>query len=227
MPLDIDERATAILQALARDPLLASYIDPSHDIPKVYCGIGTIRLIILGQDPTVDDPAGRAKVKQVLKVKQRGPLHNYIQRICLDLQFDLCRNIYATNFVKNFFTRKPTQVKEVDLLAEASFYWLPLLRDELAQFPGIPVITLGEPLLSHIVIGGASPLVHDYWGYLADHPGQSSKEWHFLRPDQNLLGRVVFPFPHLPSLQKDLYRDHLRDYLAYMRRELAWLNDND
>jgi len=50
---------------------ISSHIDTSLTPPNPFRGSGKIRLIILGQDPTVQDPEYRKKIKVVLLLKQR------------------------------------------------------------------------------------------------------------------------------------------------------------
>ncbi len=83
----------------------------------------------------------------------------------IGLGWSLEENIYATNLFKNFFVKPPTQIKEVDVFKEFPRWWLPFLRNELNSYPNIPVITLGEPLLSALVDDGINRRVRYYWRY--------------------------------------------------------------
>lgn len=83
---------------------ISSYIDTSLTPPDPFRGSGKIRLIILGQDPTVQDPENRKKIKVTLLLNQPGRLRTYLEKVCKALEIDLDENIYATNLLKNFFT---------------------------------------------------------------------------------------------------------------------------
>jgi hypothetical protein len=220
MPTNLEARYAQAMSAMAGEPNLWRYVYHSQKIPAVHRGTGPIRLVVLGQDPTVKNEASRQKILHVLNLKGSGALHNYLQRICLDLQLDLKQNVYATNYVKNFFTSPPTQIKELDVLALASKHWLPLLLDELADFPNVPVITLGQPLLERIVTKGASPLVRDYWDYQPRWERNAKRKWAYLPSEQNVLNRMIFPFPHQPSLRKSFYRQHLPYYLQFVHKRM-------
>lgn len=209
-----------ISTALAQDAKLAPYLFLDQKIPEVHRGTGPIRLIVLGQDPTVKDKESRKGITRVLNLRGYGAIHNYLQRVCLDLGLELDKNIYATNYVKNFFTEPPTQIKKLDVLALAGKYWSPLLHDELSEFPDVPVIALGQPLLERLVTSGASPMVRNYWDYQPGWRVNPNREWRYLPANQNILDRIVFPFPHQPSLRKTFYRQHLPYYLQFVRKHM-------
>lgn len=161
MNLNTDKTTKEVLDDLVSHPHLYHFIDAQLPIPKIYCGTDTIKLFILGQDPTIKNIKSRATITTVLNLDKPGTnLHNYLSQICHRLGFDL-ENVYATNYVKNSFKNPPTRIMKIDVLKEFGPYWLPLLKEELAQFPQRPIITLGQPLLSAIVQEEASPLVRD------------------------------------------------------------------
>jgi hypothetical protein len=214
----IEETAQGILQELAADPVLGRFVDSELPIPQPFRGSGPIKLVVLGQDPTVKRASERAKIRVVLNLDRGGNLRRYVTRICEGLGLELDRHVYATNYVKNFFVRPPTQIKGKDLLGAASRWWLPLLLDELAPFAGVPVIALGQPLLGLLTTGETSRLVRDYWGYRRGWQSGAKGAFRSLGPAQNRLGRVVFPFPHQPSVGKAFYREHMGDYIAFVRR---------
>jgi len=216
--LDIPGRATAVLRELKADPKLRRFVDCTLDIPEVFRGEGEIRLIILGQDPTVKNPASRRAIKTVLNLDKGGQLRDYLSRICELLGLSLDEHVYATNYLKNFFVNPPTQIDEIDVFQGFGPIWLPLLRDELALFMRAPVITLGQPLLAALVRVEASPRVRDYWGYTPDWKSGDSGPLHYLAPQDNWLGRTVFPFPHQPSIAKQFYAERLASYTSFVRQ---------
>jgi hypothetical protein len=204
---------------LCADPELGSLVDTSLPIPAPFRRPGTVRLVILGQDPTVDNPASRKKIKTALNLDISGSLRTYLLKVCGLLGLDLDSEVYATNLLKNFFVKKPTtlQKQQPDFFQRCLPYWLPVLQAELEEFPGVPVITLGEPLLSTIVCAGASGKVHDYWGYMERWKQGSEKRLAFLSPQQTILERTVFPFPHQPSWQRfPFYSGRLQRYCAFV-----------
>jgi hypothetical protein len=193
--LDVQGRATDVLGDLSRHTDLARYVDSTLDIPEVFCGQGEIRLVVLGQDPTVKNPRSLRTIKTVLNLDKNGSLKAYLSRICEGLGLNLDQHVYATNYLKNFFVKPPTQIDDIDVFQAFGPIWLPLLGEELNLFPQVPVITLGEPLLGALVRGEASPHVRDYWGYTSGWKSGERGEFRHLPPRDNLLERTVFPFP--------------------------------
>jgi len=128
----------------------------------------TIKLIVLGQDPTVQDATARAKIRTVLNLDKNGSVRAYLSGLSQKLEIDLQQNIYATNIYKNFFIAPPTQISEIDIFKAFLPAWLPLLKDELSQFDGIPVITLGEPVMNSLFISGKPNRLRNYWGYTSE-----------------------------------------------------------
>jgi hypothetical protein len=217
--LDIHQEATKVLTQLQADPNLARFVHPTLGIPEVYHAKGEIRLIVLGQDPTVKNPRSLSAIKTVLNLDKRGSLRNYLSRVCEGLGLDLDQNVYATNFLKNFFVKPPTQIEEIDIFDVFRPSWLPLLQEELALFPRATVITLGEPLLAALVLGDASPQVRDYWGYTALWKSGETGPFNYVAAENNRLGRTLFRFPHQPSIAKRFYAERLADYTAFVRQE--------
>lgn len=217
---EIARRSADVLGTIRADSRLSGYV-PTDRLPGVYMEADDardIRLVVVGQDPTVKDERSRETIETVLNLdKPRGSLHRYMSMICDGLGLDLRRHVYATNYAKSFFIRPPTQINECDVLAEFSQYWLPLLRDELALFPGRPVIPLGEPLLKALLFDPKEALVRSYWGYTQDW-AVTQPIFASVCPEANRLGRRLFPFPHQPSLRKRFYRAALNPYLAYVRK---------
>jgi len=125
--------------------------------------------------------------------------------------------VYATNLFKNFFIDPPTQIKEINIFLTFLPYWLPLLKDELAHYPKAPVISLGEPLLQTIVSGNVSAKVRDYWGYTKEWKAGKIGPFKHLLAEDNNLGRIIFPYPHQPSIRKQFYRENLTQYTKYMK----------
>lgn len=218
----LEWRAREVVRKLVTaDTDLAGFVDATLDPPGVFRGSGPIRLIILGQDPTVKNPRGRARVKTVLNLDKQGSLRTYLVQVCEGLGLDLDKHVYATNYLKNFFVEPPTRIEETDILELFGPIWRPILEEELGLFPGVPVITLGQPLLAALVYESASPLVRDYWGYTPDWKSGETGPFRCLESKENRLGHLVFPFPHQPSIRKRFYKSRLDDYLAFARSGLT------
>jgi hypothetical protein len=217
MASKIEARANSILEQLKQDEWLGQYVDGTLSIPKPYHGSGKIKLIVLGQDPTVKAVRSRKTIKTVLNLDRKGSVRAYLAGVCNDLGLQLAENVYATNLYKNFFIHPPTQIAEIDVFQEFLGFWLPLLKDELEPFPGVPVITLGEPVLAPLVGENVSIKVRDYWGYMPEWREGKDKSFQYIRAADNQLNHMVFPFPHQPSLRKEFYKARLRDYVAFVK----------
>jgi hypothetical protein len=220
----IEQKTDEIYRKLVANSQLNRFVDSTLTIPKTFPKFYTIekiRLIILGQDPTVKNQTRRAKIKTVLNLDRAGSLRNYLSGICKGLEIDLDKNVYATNYLKNFFIKPPTQIKEDNVFENFAPVWLPLLREELAQFDRVPIITLGEPVLSIVVHENVSKRVRDYWGYNDDWKTGKTLPFRYIKSDDNVLNRVVFPFPHQPSMNKKFYCARLKEYVAFVKQTIS------
>ena len=131
MASTILERVDHIFEQLKQDIRLGRYVDGTLPVPKPYRGSGAIRLIVLGQDPTVKNPQGRKAIKTVLNLDINRSIRAYLACVCDGLGIQIAENVYATNLYKNFFIRPPTQITEIDVFQEFRDAWLPLLKSEL------------------------------------------------------------------------------------------------
>jgi hypothetical protein len=187
--------------------------------PIPFRGKGKIELIILGQDPTVRKMKHREEIKVTLLLDQeKGRLPNYLRGICRKLGLDLNQSVYATNILKNYFTDRPDQLekKHPGLIKEAYSFWKSLLFEELSKYKDVPVIALGEPVLSCFMKDPV--LIRYYWGY--EGPKNYGKNMKHILPEENELHRHIFPFPHIHGLGHMLYRESLDNYTKYMRDNL-------
>ncbi len=223
------EQANAARLELKNDPLIGRYIDDRLPIPKPYVGSGTIRLVIIGQDPTVQREASRAAINTVLNLDKPGwALHSFLDDICRRLGLSIDAQVYATNAAKSFYTNPPTTIKKeegIDVLDAARCEaWLKVLRTELAEFPDAVVISLGQPLLSMLVRPGFPREVGYYWGYRKD------KDWRngdiasmsTISPEASTVGRQIAPFSHQPSLRGrsgQFYRARKDAYIDFVRMQ--------
>jgi len=196
---------------------ISSYIDTSLTPPDPFRGRGKIKLIILGQDPTVQDPEYRKKIKIALLLNQQGGLRRYVGNICKGLGIDLEENIYATNLLKNFFTVPPDTRRKEDpeFFRKAADYWIPLLKEEIAEFENVPVLSLGQPVLNCLTKSTDEVLIRYSWGY--EGPAKYGQNFGYIKPEENVLSRIIFPFPHLPGLRHKFYRQQMDGYLAFMK----------
>lgn len=213
-----DKELKDTFHRLITDPHLKQFVDGNLTIPKAFHGNDAIKLVVLGHDPTVKNTRLQSKITTVLNLDRDGNLRRYLSQVCVLLGLDLDRNIYATYYFKNIFTMPPNQFKrEEDVYAKFSQVWLPLLHKELAFFDNVPILTLGEAVLSLIVKDGTSSRVSEYWGYDRVWISDKIPPFRYIHPSRNILNRVVFPFPHGPNLRR-FYSAQLEKYMAFMRR---------
>lgn len=172
-----------------------------------YKGDGQIRLIIIGQDPTVKKEKSRDNIRVTLNLDKDGGLKRYIVQICDALGLKL-ENVYATNVFKYFYTTPPA--KTPDVLSKHLTPNKKLLEEELSQFPGIPIIILGEPILK--LLTNEKNKVRLYWGY---------KNGGSFSPVIIFNDHICFTFPHQPSLRKVFYKSNLDKYLMFVKDTMA------
>ncbi|MGB6680051.1 MAG: hypothetical protein WBF08_01850 [Candidatus Bathyarchaeia archaeon] len=216
---ELSIKASMVIEGLASSEI-GSHIDISLDPPDPFRGSGKIKLIVLGQDPTVQDPEYRKKIEVTLLLNQAGRLRTYLGKVCKGLDIDLDENIYATNLLKNFFTRPPDRINKEDpqFYQKAADFWIPLLKEEIEEFENVPVLTLGQPVLNCLIKGPDQVLIRYSWGF--EGPGQYRRNFGYIKPSDNVLGRVVFPFPHIPGLQHKFYKQQMNGYLAFMKEHI-------
>lgn len=172
-----------------------------------------IKLIIIGQDPTIKNVERRKEITTTLNLDKSGALRKYVEEICNGLNISLS-NVYATNVFKHFYTIQPAQTFEV--LKKHLSPYLVLLEKELSNYPNCPIITLGEPVLN--LLGNKNVKVRDYWGYDAK-THKSTQSFKCVLPEENKLNRIIFPFCHQPSIRKDFYKDNLNQYVRFVKEK--------
>lgn len=222
--MDIDAILTqsrAIRAQCFADPDLSCYIDMDLDIPRPYIEGNDIRLIVIGQDPTVQDVKSRRTIKTVLQLdKQNGQLFKYIERICNSLEFDILKNVYATNLWKCFYIAPPNSIKasnSIDILTKSLDLWLPLLKEELAHFPNAKIITLGEPVLQRLIHSYVNyKKLQQYWGYNRNWKTGFKPMFH-VTVENSRIEREFFPFIHQPSTRSEFYQQCFPVYSEYVR----------
>ncbi len=219
--VDVLKSAQSIVAELVDDPEIGSYIElgPDVGIPTPARGASRIRLMVVGQDPTVGVRKRRREMKSVLDARTReGPLRTHLSRLCSDLGLVMEENAYVTNLVKGFFTVPPALVKGVNLISLSAPHWIPLLKEEVAELPGVSILTLGQPAFDALINPGVNPQVRDYWGYVPDWEKGSHGEFHVVEPEDNVLGRVLIPFPHINTARRHrFYLSRWKKYVAFAK----------
>ncbi len=172
-----------------------------------------IKLIIIGQDPTIRKADRRIKIDTTLNLDKSGALKTYINKICQILEIEI-ENIYATNIFKYFYTRPPSETLEV--LKEHLNPNLMLLKDEIKQYPDASIITLGEPVLRLLIKKDKPNKMVDYWDY---NKKLKKTDGHFkyCNPEDNFLERTIFPIPHQPSSMKEFYSSTFEKYMLFVK----------
>ncbi|HOW31170.1 MAG TPA: hypothetical protein PLP88_06360, partial [Bacteroidales bacterium] len=114
-------------------------IDLSLGVIPPFIGSSDIKLIIIGQDPTIKNVASRKNITCTLNLDKKNALRTYIHGICSELGITI-ENVYATNLFKYFYTIPPAETMEV--LRSHLKPNLALLQQELEGFKNIPLIAL-------------------------------------------------------------------------------------
>lgn len=172
-----------------------------------------IRLIILGQDPTVKNEKSREAIEYTLNLDRTGSLREYINQICTYLGISFISNVYATNIFKYFYTNPPERTMHV--LHSHLALNLELLKEELSAYPNAPIIALGLPVLQ--LLAGEKAQVRDYWDYNSKTRKTNGNFRSCLAGD-NKLGRDFYPFPHQPSIRKEFYAKNISKYIDYLKK---------
>lgn len=172
-----------------------------------------IKLIFLGQDPTVKNEESRKSIEYTLNLDKRGSLRTYLSGICNAMDLTL-ENVYSTNLVKYFYTLPPERTMHV-LHAHLPEN-LALLKEELAAYPKAKIITLGLPVLQ--LLAGESAQVRDFWDYDKKTRASNGGYCKCMAVD-NKLRRDIYPFPHQPSIIKEFYKNHLVEYIGFVSGE--------
>ena len=175
-----------------------------------FIGKGEIKLIVLGQDPTIKNAVSRGKITSTLNLDKNNALKTYINGIVSQMGMNI-ENVYATNIFKYFYTYPPAttmNVLKVHLLPN-----LNILVDELSHFPGIPIITLGEPVLQ--LVTNNKTKVREFWGYDLKTK-KTNRSFSYCSAKSNLLERDFFPFPHQRSISKEFYKTNLLNYIEFV-----------
>jgi len=189
-------------------------IDDTLSIIPSFKGKAEIKLIIIGQDPTIKNINSRKNISCTLNLDKNNSLRTYVDRICTLLEINI-ENVYATNLYKYFYTLPPANTPEV--LKSHLQPNLDLLKQEIDVYSDVQIITFGEPVLQ--LLTTEKEKVHDYWDYNLKKK-TTDANFRFLPANENKLGRDFFPFPHQPSIRKVFYNNTLENYISFMRSML-------
>ena len=161
-------------------------IDLSLPVILPLRGNKKIKLIIIGQDPTIKNQETRKEIKCTLNLDKKGSLKRYIELILENLELTI-DNLYATNIFKYFYSIPPAKTPHV--LFNHLQTNLEILNKELSEFPDTPIITLGEPVLQ--LLTNEKAKVRDYWGY-EKKTGKTNGRFKFSYANENKLKRKFF-----------------------------------
>lgn len=208
------EYIVASLEDVQENPIVGGYVPP-------YIGGGEIKLVIIGQDPTVKNPKSRKNITSTLNLnKPKSALLRYIDGICSGLGITM-ENVYATNLFKYFYSASPAGTPEV--LQSHLEPNLKLLKDELSDLnlsTDCLVITLGEPVLRLLLeenrVSRKEKKVRYYWDYNSTIKS-SDRNFRFVNESKSALSHKFYPFCHQPSMRKQFYKDWLKDYISFVK----------
>lgn len=195
-------------------------IDDSFNPIPPYYGSGEVKLVIIGQDPTIQNIKSRQSITSTLNFDKGGSLKTYADKICNKLGISL-NNIYATNVFKYFYTNPPAYTGVLEKHIDENIV---LLKKELAIYPDAHIITFGEPVLQ--LITNEKAKMKYYWDFV-NKTKKNTLNYKkcggaFKKCDTpSKIGRVFYPFPHVPTvLRNDFYRENLTGYMDYMKNEI-------
>lgn len=213
--MDIITKVDLIRRHLKKESdAIINQIDIDLPVIPPFKGKEEIKLIIIGQDPTVKDVKSRKRINITLNLDKKGKLKTYLDSICktLDISID---NVYATNVFKYFYSIPPANTLEV--LFSHLEPNLELLKEELMEFPNIPIITLGEPVLQ--LLEDEDAKVRDYWGY-DTKTKKTNGVFKYSSAKDNKLCRDFYPMPHQPSISKEFYMNNLTNYVSFIKNNI-------
>lgn len=180
---------------------------------RPFIGNQKIKLIIIGQDPTVKNFNSRKNINITLNLDKTHSIYRYVaNNICANMGFGL-QNIYATNLFKYFYVCSPSNTFHV--LQQHLKPNLKLLLKEIKHLKGVPIITLGEPILK-LLTSKKNKLIN-YWDYNKNNKS-SNLDFKHCNGTETILGIDFFPFPHQPSFSQNMfYKKTLIHYIKYFK----------
>lgn len=215
--LHIEKKLKTTKTLLLRDSILQNDIDFSHDfIPPFSTAdrISKIKLVFIGQDPTVRRTESRRKINVTLNLDKENSLKTYLRKVCETLEIDLNQEVYATNLYKCFFKFPPAD--DQTILTRQFKIWMDFLINELNEFKNSIFITLGEPLINQLIHSNNRKVKY-YWDYIGQT--KSGKNFKCNEPFENYLQKRIYPIAHQPTWNRnDFYKTYLSDFLDYIKR---------
>lgn len=225
---EVNNKLNNLQEKLKKDSYLSPDIDFNYEFILPYSkanNISDIKLVIIGQDPTIQDKRNTQKNRQKEIIStldldnENGVLSKYCNLICKHLGFDLNKNVYATNLCKCIFKSKPAYNGVID---KHSMVWVPFLKEELSVFSDKTIfITLGEPLIKQLIHSNKKKV-----GYYWDNCGNYESKLNFKNCEstENYLLKRLYPIAHQPTwLFNKFYRLYLYDYLQYIIKNERYL----
>ena len=215
--LQMEKQLKATKKMLLKDCVLKNDIDFNYDFILPFSNaerIKDVKLIFIGQDPTVRNRKSREKIKTTLNLDKENSLKKYLKTVCDIMQVDIEKEIYATNLYKCFFNKPPAD--DQTILTRQFKIWMDLLINELSVLKNTFVVTLGEPLINQLIHTN-SKKVKDYWDYTGKT--KSGKNFKCNEPYENYLQRRIYPIAHQPTWNRNkFYKTYLNDYLEYIKQ---------
>jgi predicted DNA-binding transcriptional regulator YafY len=195
---EIEQEALRIVNQLPDDA--SNPIDKTRGIVPPYFGgddLSNVKLIIVGQDPTVDIESTRNHIKTTLMLDGKNNLRTYIEKICVLLGINIDKEVYATNLFKYYYTQKPAR----EILSQHAKPNVDLLKEELTSLPNCPILTLGEAVLQ--LLTSDEEKVKTYWD-----------ENHVKFIEIDGLNQKVYPFIHYNTWStQPFYKDRFEQQL--------------
>ena len=215
--LQIEKKLKTTKKLLLQDIILRNDIDFSNDFILPFSKAdkpSKIKLIFIGQDPTVRRKESRAEINVTLNLDKENSLKTYLKKVCATLEIDLDKEVYATNLYKCFFKIPPAD--DQTILTRHFKVWMDLLISELSIFENAIFITLGEPLINQLIHSNSRKIKY-YWDYI----GQTKSGMNFKcnEPSENYLKKRIYPIAHQPTWNRnEFYKTYLNDYLRFLKR---------
>jgi hypothetical protein len=108
---NLTQSSIEVRARLKTDSKIGPYIDDTLPIPQPFGGNNSrpIKLIVIGQDPTVGSAKTRAKITHALMLNdEKAKLTVFLGSFCTSLGITQKENVYATNFAS---ASKPTKTR--------------------------------------------------------------------------------------------------------------------
>jgi hypothetical protein len=211
----IEKQLLKVKTTLSNDPILQKDIDSNLPFLLPYSKAekcADIKLIIIGQDPTIRNIESRKTITATLNLDKNNSLRTYLGLICNKLQINIDNEVYATNLYKCFFTYPPADNESI--LTRHFKIWADLLINEISVFQNPIIISLGEPLIKQLIHTGKNE-VKFFWDYMGNT--KSGNNFKAIESNNNYLQKRIYPVAHQPTWsQNKFYKDHLEAYLNFV-----------